>query len=360
MDMRKLQLPRVKLRPWIGAAVPSRRHLPWLALAVLLAGAAAWWFFGRGTAVSTADVTRGSAAEIIYATGAIEPDRWGKVATLVKGRIIWQCRCEGEIVKAGDDLARLDDAEAQAVLRELHAREEFSTKEYERQTKLAGRGHTSMQAVERTAAELAQIQAMIAAQTERLSYYRLTAPINGMVLREDGEVGQVVESNVILYLVGDPRPLLLVAEVNEEDIPKVEIGQTVLLRHDAFADRRLTGIVREITPAGDPVARTYRIRVALPGDTPLRIGMSVEANVVAREKDDVPLVPAAAVRDGDVFLIEGGRAVRHPVEVGIRGSQRVEIVSGLEPGERVISPLPSEIRDGMRVRVTSENSAAGQ
>ena len=105
--------------------------------------------------------------------------------------------------------------------------------------------------------------------------------MDGVVLREDGEVGEVVDSNTVLYRIGLPKPLQLVAEVNEEDIPRVQVGQTVLLRFDAFTDQRLTGSVREITPAGDPVAKTYRVRVALPDDTPLMIGMSVEAT--ARE-----------------------------------------------------------------------------
>src|SRR5690606_1433876 len=145
----------------------------------------------------------------------------------------------------------------------------------ERQRQLMERSTTSAQAFERAQTELRQIQGLISVQRERLANYRLTAPIDGIVLREDGEVGEIVTSNTILYRIGWLKPLLLIAQVNEEDIPKVEVGQTVLLRSDAFPGQRLTGSVRDITPAGDPVARTYRIRVLLPDDTPLRVGMSV-------------------------------------------------------------------------------------
>ncbi len=89
--------------------------------------------------------------------------------------------------------------------------------------------------------------------------------MDGVVLRRDGEVGEIAEAGQILFRVGVPKPLQVVAEVNEEDIPRVALGQTVLLRTDAFPDRRLEGKVREITPMGDVVAKTYRIKVGAAG-----------------------------------------------------------------------------------------------
>jgi RND family efflux transporter MFP subunit len=274
---------------------------------------------------------------------------------LVKGRIIERCRCEGRFVKAGFVLARLDDAEAQAALREMRAREEFARKEVERQTQLVARGATSAQSFERAETELRQIQALIAAQIERLAYYRIHAPIDGVVLREEGEIGEIVDSSVVLYRIGIPTALQLVAEVNEEDIPRVQLGQSVLIRSDAFPGDRLVGTVREITPAGDPIAKTYRIRVALPDDTPLRVGMSVEANVIARQKQDVLLVPSASLVGNAVFVAKDGRAVRRQVEVGVRGTQMVEILAGLEQGERVISPPLADLRDGARIYIAGES-----
>ena len=120
--------------------------------------------------------------------------------------------------------------------------------------------------------------------------------MDGVVLRRDGEVGEIVETGQVLFRVGVPKPLQVVAEVNEEDIPRVALGQKVLLRTDAFAGKALEGTVHEITPAGRSVAKTFRIRVALPDDTPLKVGMSVEANVVTREKPGALLVPADAVQ----------------------------------------------------------------
>jgi membrane fusion protein, multidrug efflux system len=186
---------------------------------------------------------------------------------------------------------------------------------------------------------------------EKLDNYTITAPMDGVVLRRDGEVGEIIEPGQILFRIGVPKPLQIVAEVNEEDIPRVALGQTVLLRSDAFIGRALTGKVREMTPAGDPVAKTYRIRIALPDDTPLRVGMSVEANVVTRAKENALLIPADAVQGGHVFIIDGNLVRRRGVEIGIRGARAVEVVSGLADGERVASPAPATISDGHRIRL---------
>jgi RND family efflux transporter MFP subunit len=358
MDMRKIQLPKADLDA--KKASPSLTRIYAAALLVVATLAAGWWFYGRGTPVTTAPVVRGSAAEIVYATGSVEPERWARVATLITGRIVERCRCEGQSVKTGDLLARLDDSEARAALAELEAREEYARKELERQQHLIERGATTIQAFDKASTELRQIRGLISVQRERLSNYRLVAPMAGIVLREDGEVGEIVTSNTILYRIGLPTPLLLVAEVNEEDIPRVQVGQTVLLRSDAFSGRRLTGTVRDVTPAGDPVARTYRIRVALPEDTPLRVGMSVEANIIEREVQDALLVPAAAVLRNAVYALEGSRAVRRPVEIGIRGTQMVEVRSGLKQGERVVSPVPPDLTDGARIRDGGEAAAAAK
>jgi multidrug efflux pump subunit AcrA (membrane-fusion protein) len=114
--------------------------------------------------------------------------------------------------------------------------------------------------------------------------------------------------------------------------------------------------VYEITPMGDAVAKTYRIRISLPSDTPLHIGMSVEANIVTREKANALLVPADAVLGSRVFVIDGNRARARQIEVGIRGSRQVEILSGLAQGERVAAPAPESLTDGQRVRVVADGA----
>jgi RND family efflux transporter MFP subunit len=321
-------------------------------LLVLLASAGAfWWFqYGRGPEVAAAVPVRGTAVEIVYGTGAVEPVRWAKVASLIRGRIVEVCACEGQSVRKGDLLVRLDDGEVRAQLHELRAREDFAKREVSRLTELIARGAATTQAHERALTEMRAIQGLITVLLERLQNYTINAPIDGVVLRRDGEVGEIAESGQILFRVGELRPLRVVAEVNEEDIPRVKIAQKALLRTDAFAERRLEGAVREITPMGDPVARTYRVYIALPDDTPLLAGMNVEANIVTREKADALLVATDAVRGNTVFVLDGNHVRQRIVTVGIRGSRAVEIVTGLLESDRVASPATGLI-DGQRVRV---------
>ncbi len=322
-----------------------------LAIVALAAAAAGYWYLNQPAEVSVVEPTRGDAAEIVYAAGVIEPQTWAKVTALVRERITWVCNCEGEPVAEGDELARLDDTEAQAALAELKARLELAVAERDRIALLVERNVVNQNELDRAQSSVVQIEALVAGQEARLANYVLSAPDDGVVLRQDAEVGEIGEPGVVLFWVGRPSPLIVVAEVNEEDIPSVEAGQEALLRSDAFPGTELSAEVQNITPKGDPVTKTYRVRLSLPGDTPLRIGMSVDVNIVTRVSENALLVPSVAVSGGTVFVVEDGRLRRREVETGIRGTENVEILSGLDDDARIVSPYPAELADGDRVGI---------
>lgn len=332
----------------------KRRNLLLVILALPVIGGAIWWRYNQWPQVTTVAATRGTAVEIVYATGGVEPVRWAKVASVIRDRIVDLCLCEGERVAKGDVLARLDDREVQAQMKELRAREAFLKSELERVSQLITRGASTTQAYERAGMDLQQVQGLIAVQTEKINDYTIVAPIDGIVLRRDGEIGEIAEAGQILFRVGVPAPLQVVAEVNEEDIPRVRLGQVVLFRTGAFPEQRLEGKISDITPMGDITAKTFRIKAGLPAETPLKPGMSVEANIVTREKENALLVPTDAVQDNAVFVIDRLRARKRPVTIGIRGTRAVEIASGLKDGERIVSPAPAGIKDGARLRVTEK------
>lgn len=326
-------------------------------LAVGAVAAGAWWWLGHGLEVTAVAPSRGTAAEIVYATGAVEPVRWARVTSLIRDRIIDICDCEGKTVAKGDVLVRLDDREVRAQLDELRAREDFAKREMARVTELIARNIATTQAFERARMDLQQIQALILLQSQKIEDYSIVAPMDGVVLRRDGEVGEITDVGQVLVRVGVPKPLQVVAEVNEEDIPRVAIGQIVLFRTDAFPDQRLEGKVREITPMGDVAAKTYRIKIALPDNTPLKPGMSVEANVVTRETAGALLVPAEAVQGTNVYVIDNDRLKKKSVTVGIRGTRMVEILSGLTEQDRIASPISAEMREDRRVHATASPAA---
>ncbi|TPE47862.1 efflux RND transporter periplasmic adaptor subunit [Amaricoccus solimangrovi] len=321
-------------------------------LALLLAAAAAFVLLSSPRAVEVVPARRGTAAEVVYATGTVEPVTWAKVAPLVQARIVELCGCEGATVAKDQVLARLDARSAEAVIAELQARQDYLTREWDRLRRLAERDIATRADLERAESEAAQVEAAIAGARTRLENYVLRAPTDGVVLRQEGEVGEIADPGEALYWVGQIAPLRVVAEVNEEDIPRVTPGQRTLLAADAFPDRRLEAEVASVTPMGDPVNKTYRVRFTLPADTPLMIGMSVEVNVIVREEKDALLVPTGAVdASGAVWVVEEGVARRREVTLGIRGTTEVAVTEGLDEGVAVITPAPSDLAEGAHVEV---------
>jgi RND family efflux transporter MFP subunit len=332
----------------------SKRVL--IPLILLLAGGFAYYAMGRGEKITTGKLARGAIAEAVYATGAVEPVIWAKVLPLVRARIVDHCRCEGKTVKKGDILARLDDSAAQADLKQAEAKRSFAAAEFARQSDLFSRGITTKQALERSQAELNQVDRQIEALKARLRDYLLLSPADGMVLRSDAQVGDIPATTETLFTVGEPAPLRVVGEVNEEDITRVSVGQRVLLRNEGFASRPLESSVAAITPKGDPAAKTFRIYLALPADTPLRIGMNVEANIVVAERKDVMLAPIEAVRDAgtpkaQVFLVAGGKLRAVPVSTGLRGNRTIEVAGDVKEGDVLAAPLKPHFVDGLSVHV---------
>lgn len=326
------------------------------ALAVL--GAYGWTHL-FGAAVSVAEARKGRAVEAVYATAVIEPVFWGRVGPTSVGRIAEIKAREGEAVTRGQELGRLDDETARARIRELDARISMLRSDVARLRPLARSGYSSQQSLERSESELNQAIAVRSAQAHILDDLVLRAPMDGIVLRRDGEVGETVGPDRTLYWVGKPRPLRAEAEVDEEDIPRVALGQKALIKADAFPGRVLEGSVAEITPKGDPVSKSYRVRIALPDDTPLLIGMTIETNIVVRVTEDALLVPIAAVPgdgakgmgNGFLWTVDNGKARRMAVTLGVRGPEMIEVRSGLAVGTRVIVAPPAGLADGARLRV---------
>ena len=303
--------------------------------------------------VKVVEPRRGSAAEVVYATGTIEPTYWAKVVALQRKRITEICRCEGHSVAKGDILARLDDLEERAGLRELQARLARLREDETRLKKLIARNVTSRVTYDEKRTRIREYEARVAAQIDRINDLQLRAPMDGVVLRRDGEVGEVagIGPGDVLFWIGKLHPLRVVAEVNEEDIPRIRKGQSVLLRHDGLPDRKLTATVADITPKGDPEKKTFRAYFRLPNDTPLQIGMSVEANVVVNNVKGALLLPAEALMNGGVLVVEAGRIKKRKIQIGIKGTRLVEIRNGIKMGDKVVSPARQDLAIGTRVKM---------
>ncbi|MCX8145356.1 MAG: efflux RND transporter periplasmic adaptor subunit [Azovibrio sp.] len=326
------------------------KSLAGFALALLLVGAAVYWHLGRGEPVQTAQPIRGAAVEAVYATAVVEPLVLAKVAPLGPARLVAIHKRDGEPVAAQEALAQLDDREARGNLEQWHAQRDYRRQDLKRQEALVAQGFVSPATLDKVRAELRQAEAALAAARRPLAETVLRAPIGGVVLRQDGEIGEMVSAGQVLFWVGAPQPLRITADVDEEDILRLTPGQKALIKADGLPHQVIEGKVSEITEKGDPINKNYRVRISLPETTPLKTGMTVEVNIITRESADALLVPLASLKGKAIWTVQNGRAVLVPVETGVRGKEQVEILAGLAPDALLIVDPPSRLAAGARVR----------
>jgi RND family efflux transporter MFP subunit len=309
--------------------------------------------FFRPPTVTTATAIVAPVSEAIYGTGTVEPERWAKVVPIQRRRLVELCRCEGQTVRAGQILGRQDDAEEVSALRELEIDKDQLERDLDRAEKDRDKSDAAKTEYEQRSTKVEESKSRISAQKVRIDTLVLRAPLDGMVLRRDGEVGEIVGPTDVLFWVGPPAPMQVVAEINEEEITRIAAGQKAFLRSEAFPEQALRATVSQITPKGDPTRKTFRVYLRLPPDTPLRIGMTVEVNIVYHEKPAAVVVPAEALIGNDVQVVRGGKIERIRVNVGIRGSRNVEVIGNVSKDTTVLSPARADLADGTRVRVAA-------
>jgi HlyD family secretion protein len=204
-------------------------------------------------------------------------------------------------------------------------------------------------------ARLAQAQAALQMAEAKLAYTRILAPVDGLVLRRAVEPGDLVQQGARLFSLatGDTQLLL---NVEEKNLALLAIGQRAQASPDAYPDRRFPAEVFQIAPLVDAQRGTVEVKLQVP-DPPayLRIDMTVSAEIAVAQRRDALIVDADAVHDAAgtapwVLALRDGRAVRVPVVLGARGTDKLEVVDGLAPGERLVPVAETAVREGMRVR----------
>jgi RND family efflux transporter MFP subunit len=333
---------------------PQRLGLlrPVLALVLIAGLGALGWRLMQPQTVTVVKPVRGPAVQAVYATGTVEASVTIRVAPQVAGRLFELIADEGQTVKAGDMLARLDDSDLRATVSELKTRADFATQQFERISKLTEKGWAAKERFDQAHTEMDAAKQAHRRAKALLRFMHLKTPADGLIIRRDGEVGDFIPVNQpVFYIAKAGVPMRITADVDEEDIPLVKVGQKALIRSDAFPTRVFTGEVNQITPKGDPVARNFRVRIGLPVNTALRIGMTAETNIVTSEKQDALMIPATAVKAGSVWVVRKGKLESVPVRIGIKGRERVEAAAGLSEGDLVVAEPPKGLQTGEAVRV---------
>lgn len=327
---------------------PRGRMMAGLAVLVLIA---AGYFALRPTAVTVAPVTLGEAVDVVYATGVVDYVRQARVAPIVTAPIYRVFVEEGERVRAGALLAQLEDGPQRGTLAQAEAQASTALLAYARVERLYRRDFASRAALDEARGQRDAFNAAAQSARARLADYALRAPFAGTILRRDAEPGDLATPSRVLFVLADESSLRVTADLDERDIARVEEGQPVLIRADAFPDQTFDAIVSEVTPQGDATTRVFRVRLSLAPEAPLRAGMTVEANIITDRRNDALLIPAGAIRDAAIWVVDDGRVRRREVTVGATGGERVEIREGVVEGEQVVLNPGEGWRDGRRVRV---------
>ena len=291
----------------------------------------------RSHAVEGGKPTRLLAVQAVYATGEVEPVFWAKLSPIVDGTIASILVDEGQEVKAHQVLAHLKDTEKQALIDSLEATLKLRREEFERNRTLLKERVVSQQDLDRSRQALDETSSQLEAAKAKQDDLVLRSPIDGKVLRKEGEIGETVKNGTPIFWIGKERPLWITADVDEENAPLLRVGERALIKSDAYPSRALEGTVSQITPQGDPVLKTFRARIGLPDDTPLLIGMTTEVNIIVAEKQNALMVPLEALHEDSVLIISDGRLKKVPVSAGIYSGNFVEILSGISDDDIVVT-----------------------
>jgi HlyD family secretion protein len=200
-----------------------------------------------------------------------------------------------------------------------------------------------------------QANAGLQAARARLAYTRIVAPTTGTLIARNVEHGDVVQPGKTLMVLAPAGETQIVVQIDERNIGKLRLGQPALASADAYPEKRFACEVAYINPGVDAQRGTVEVKLRVPEPPQyLRQDMTVSVDIEVARSPGALALPADAVRDATgaapwVLLVEGGRAVRRKVELGLRGTGWVEIRSGLSAGDRVV-PAGAPIQPGTRLR----------
>lgn len=320
--------------------------------------------------------------ETITVSGTVaSPAAPSNVSFLVSGKIVQVGPREGEQVKKGQLLARIDSTNyalsaktAAAQLEQARIGSERAKDEYRRMKmlydsrSLAPNDFQKFKATYESAnQQLDQAVANEQMAQKRLSDTTLYAPITGYISKRSVELGETATSGRPVFEIVRLDPVEISVGVPETDVHLVRIGQSAEIKVPALPGESFTGTVRVINVSADSSTRTYMTRIAV--DNPkhiLRVGMIAEASIRGDQILNITTLPGeAVVRDHQgatevfVYYPDPGRVYAKRVEIGSVYGEEVEIKSGLSGNEWIVFAGQERLRDGAPVSTTAADAPAG-
>lgn len=318
-------------------------------------------------------VTTGTLQSGPTVSGAIAPEREASVRAQVGGSILQVLVEQGQAVRAGQTLARIEGGglqdmflSARAGVTSANNSADIARRELERAEKLLAAGAIAERDMEQARrgsitanAALADARARLATAQKQVGNTVVTSPINGVVSDRPVSIGDVVQPGAALYTIVDPRSMRLEGSVPAEQLNQVRIGAPVTFTVNGYPGRSFTGRVSRINPTADPATRQVRIVISIPNAEGRLVGGLFATGRLASETRTGMVVPVTAVDTRTnapaVFRVKGGKVERVAVQIGLKDeiAERIEIASGVQVGDTLLLGAAQGITPGTTVTVST-------
>lgn len=296
--------------------------------------------------ISTAKI--GNVEKTIAVSGRLEGGKDVYIAPEMPGTIAKLHAHEGDKVQKGELLVEMKPEN----LEQVKAQYDNAKKTFDRMKSLLADGAISQQQYD---GAKAGYQAAKAAYDQVKRNTKLTAPFSGIVVSRYFDENDMFAPGYkpgILRLARLDK-MKLTVRFGEMDFPKLREGLKVVVSIDAYPDSTFTGKLIRLSPGADPLSGTFTGEIEI--DNPhnlLTTGLYSSGKVIYQEKDSVLTAPASALLpDSTIFVFKGGTVHEHKVKVGMTDTDAIEILSGIQPGDRVVVTGNIGLRDGMTVKV---------
>ncbi|SIT23194.1 efflux RND transporter periplasmic adaptor subunit [Achromobacter sp. MFA1 R4] len=310
--------------------------------------------------VAVAAVQEVPFARGLSAVGSLRSDESVVLRPEVAGRIQSIEFKEGQPVKQGQLLIRLDDSVPRAELAQARANLTLAQSHYRRAVELQGKGFVSQQARDESASTLKVQEAAVALAQARLDKMTISAPFAGIVGLRSVSVGDYVNQGQDLAPLEAIDPLKVDFRVPEMYLSKVGVGQQLTLRLDALPGQERRGLVYAVSPLVDAGGRSILLRATVANqDGVLRPGMFARVQLLFSEDKALVAPEAALSPSGEtqyVYRVENGVAKRREVTIGERREGRVEILTGVAANDMLVVSGLQRVTDGAPVTIVGNGS----
>ena len=311
--------------------------------------------------VEVAAVARRPVAARYSGTAPLEARGESQVVAKTSGVALQVLAQEGQAVRAGQVLVRIDRArpalqavQAEAQVRKLEAN-------YSRARTLAAQKMVSANDLDQLKYDLENARAVYNMAKLELSYTDVVAPISGTIASRSIKPGNFVQINTPIFRIVDNSRLEATLNVPERDLETLKAGLPVALQVDALPGKSFAGKVDRIAPVVDAGSGTFRVVCAFDGGGLLQPGMFGRIRIDYDQRANALVIPRTALLDDEddpaVFVARGGKAARVPVKLGYMDGEWAEVLSGLKQGEQVVTAGKVALREGSAVQVLGAQPA---